>query len=201
MATRSSILAWRVSMDRGAWWVTAHGVTKSQTRLSTWCQVNEKEKQLLCVSPLLETDVWVFHTSSSSPRFYLVLFGLCLPEVSIRSHKLSAQPHKTALHFRLQSKALVLSSLQTQDPEDPSNSGCQSQVQLSHALPTSWLESEVPTAPTSGWINLLQQLTAPGKTCFLTGLPVYFRRMWHWMEERHRVTHGREAGVGGGRVA
>ena len=34
MATQSSILAWRNSMDRGAWWATVHGVTKSQTRLS-----------------------------------------------------------------------------------------------------------------------------------------------------------------------
>ena len=31
MATHSSILAWRVPMDRGAWWATAHGVTKNQT--------------------------------------------------------------------------------------------------------------------------------------------------------------------------
>ena len=31
MATHSSILVWRVSMDRGAWWATVHGVTKSQT--------------------------------------------------------------------------------------------------------------------------------------------------------------------------
>ena len=37
MATLSSILAWRVPMDRGAWWATAHGVAKSDTtdRLST----------------------------------------------------------------------------------------------------------------------------------------------------------------------
>ena len=34
MATRSSILAWSIPMDRGAWWTTAHGITKSQTRLS-----------------------------------------------------------------------------------------------------------------------------------------------------------------------
>ena len=34
MATHSSILAWRIAMDRGAWWVTAHGVAKSQTQLS-----------------------------------------------------------------------------------------------------------------------------------------------------------------------
>ena len=29
----SSILAWRIPMDRGAWWATVHRVTKSQTRL------------------------------------------------------------------------------------------------------------------------------------------------------------------------
>ena len=31
MATHSSILAWRIPMDRGAWWAIVHGVTKSQT--------------------------------------------------------------------------------------------------------------------------------------------------------------------------
>ena len=31
MATLSSILAWRIPMDRGAWWATIHRVTKSQT--------------------------------------------------------------------------------------------------------------------------------------------------------------------------
>ena len=30
MATHSSILAWRISMDRGAWRATVHGVAKSQ---------------------------------------------------------------------------------------------------------------------------------------------------------------------------
>ena len=34
MATHSSILAWRIPMDRGAWWVTVHGVVKSWTQLS-----------------------------------------------------------------------------------------------------------------------------------------------------------------------
>ena len=32
MATHSSILAWRIPMDRGAWWATVYGVAKSQTR-------------------------------------------------------------------------------------------------------------------------------------------------------------------------
>ena len=33
MATHSSILAWRIPMDRGTWWATVHGVTKNQTQL------------------------------------------------------------------------------------------------------------------------------------------------------------------------
>jgi len=35
MATHSSILAWRIPMDRGAWWATVQGVSKNWTRLST----------------------------------------------------------------------------------------------------------------------------------------------------------------------
>ena len=34
MATHSSLLAWRIPMDRGAWWATVCGVTKSGTGLS-----------------------------------------------------------------------------------------------------------------------------------------------------------------------
>ena len=33
MAIHSSILAWRIPMDRGAWQTIVHGVTKSRTRL------------------------------------------------------------------------------------------------------------------------------------------------------------------------
>ena len=38
MATHSSILAWRIAMDRGAWWATVHGVAKSRTQLSDSAQ-------------------------------------------------------------------------------------------------------------------------------------------------------------------
>ena len=33
MATHSSVLAWRIPMDRGAWRTTVHGIAKSRTRL------------------------------------------------------------------------------------------------------------------------------------------------------------------------
>ena len=34
MATHSSIFAWRIPMNRGAWWATVHEVAKSQPQLS-----------------------------------------------------------------------------------------------------------------------------------------------------------------------
>ena len=33
MVAHSSILVWRICMDRGPWWATVHRVTKSQTIL------------------------------------------------------------------------------------------------------------------------------------------------------------------------
>ena len=36
MATHSSILAWRIRMDRGAWWITVHGVTELDTTEATY---------------------------------------------------------------------------------------------------------------------------------------------------------------------
>jgi len=37
-ATHSSILDWRIPMDRGAWQATVHGVTKGQTWLRVYAQ-------------------------------------------------------------------------------------------------------------------------------------------------------------------
>ena len=33
MATHSSILAWRIPVDGGAWWAAVYGVTQTWTRL------------------------------------------------------------------------------------------------------------------------------------------------------------------------
>ena len=38
MTTPSSILAWRIFIDGGAWWATVPGVIKSRTRLNNWAQ-------------------------------------------------------------------------------------------------------------------------------------------------------------------
>ena len=46
METHSSILAWRIPMDRGAWWATVHVVPKSQTQLS-----NEAHGSQGCFNP------------------------------------------------------------------------------------------------------------------------------------------------------
>ena len=40
MATHSSILAWRIPLDRGAWQAAVHGVAKSRTQLSDLAQHN-----------------------------------------------------------------------------------------------------------------------------------------------------------------
>ena len=34
LAAHSSVLAWRIPMDRGAWWAIVHGIAKSRTGLS-----------------------------------------------------------------------------------------------------------------------------------------------------------------------
>ena len=43
MVTHSSILAWRVHMDRETWWATVHGVTKSWTRLKRLSTQSERK--------------------------------------------------------------------------------------------------------------------------------------------------------------
>ena len=38
MATHSSILGWRIPMDRGVWWATVYEVANSWTQLSDYAQ-------------------------------------------------------------------------------------------------------------------------------------------------------------------
>ena len=58
MATHSSILAWRISMDRGAWEATVNGVTESGTteRLST---AHLQEPICSCLSNILGNSCFI----------------------------------------------------------------------------------------------------------------------------------------------
>ena len=38
IATHSSILGWRIPMDRGAWWARDHAVVKNETQLSDYAR-------------------------------------------------------------------------------------------------------------------------------------------------------------------
>ena len=62
MATHSSALAWRIPMDRGAWQATAHGVTKSRTRLSSLTQY-----RLASLKPLTAPEVCPLVAQAFSP--------------------------------------------------------------------------------------------------------------------------------------
>ena len=53
MATHSSIPAWRIPVDRGAWWATVHGVGKGWTllkRLSTAHIKNREATEIFCIA-------------------------------------------------------------------------------------------------------------------------------------------------------
>ena len=52
-ATHSSILAWRIPMDRGVWWATVHGVAKNWTQLSTESAFGLKGTMLLFLTTRL----------------------------------------------------------------------------------------------------------------------------------------------------
>jgi len=56
MAIQYNILAWRIPMDRGAWWTTVHGGHKEFDRtdqLNTLCIFKERENFTTCFCPLL----------------------------------------------------------------------------------------------------------------------------------------------------
>lgn len=68
MGTHSNILAWDAH-DRGAWWVTDHGVTKSQTRVGTQSIAHELcERQSSARTWELLNRVASFRNVPSAPK-------------------------------------------------------------------------------------------------------------------------------------
>ena len=52
IATHSSILAWRIPMDRGAWWTMVHGVAKNRALLTDLADTHMQEVFYICVPSL-----------------------------------------------------------------------------------------------------------------------------------------------------
>ena len=75
MTTHFSVLAWRIPMDRGAWWATVHGVAKSQTQLSDQAQTVAHQAPPSMGFPrrILEWVTISFSGRSSQPRDHLRL--------------------------------------------------------------------------------------------------------------------------------
>ena len=55
MATHSSILAWRIPMDRGAWWTTVHRITKSWPQLK-WLSTHTKDQRAVWLWARLDPE-------------------------------------------------------------------------------------------------------------------------------------------------
>ena len=74
MAAHSSVLAWRISETRGAWWAAVYGVTQSRTRLMWLSSSSSSSNLMSCCSqtwrnPLQPSD-WALGSSfclASSP--------------------------------------------------------------------------------------------------------------------------------------
>ena len=69
----SSFLAWRIPMDRGAWWATVHGVPKSRTRLNNQVQYSDFPRGLFKIKSQhdLQNSWWLapgFLTNLASCR-------------------------------------------------------------------------------------------------------------------------------------
>ena len=107
MATHFSILAWGISMDRGAWWATVHGVTKSQTWLkwlsthackSPWwpdgCCVLLKE-DTLCSASFLTLGI-LFCSDCLGSRPWLLVHEGFFPLL----HNQGATVNVRCLHFK-----------------------------------------------------------------------------------------------------
>ena len=152
MATHSNILAWRIPVDRGAWWAAVHGVAKSWTWLRDWAHSGTLMVQTWHNSILAST--WgILHPFSppTSPTHPPILsFSFLLPFLK-KLHLGLPWPHTihcTVLFFGECLRALF----QTQEvqpavcnhwlPQSLSNS-------LGQHAPHSW------SAVLLGWILLL----------------------------------------------
>ena len=127
MATHSSILAWRIPMDRGAWRATIHGVAKSWTGLSEF-HVISPQPAVCCVTT--GRCCWLTRSSEkpghhSSPSLLVVRKALrkpvalenCLGFSSLAGKMCPNQPQRPGLGTPCQSLWSVEQRGKEQKPE------------------------------------------------------------------------------------
>ena len=87
MATHSSILSWRIPMDRGAWWATVHGVTKRWTWLT-----KHRHHNLYYITSCQSFWVITHLIRLSKVSLWIIpLFNYCRPLSTCRSLALGPQ--------------------------------------------------------------------------------------------------------------
>ena len=69
MATHSSILAWRIPLDRGAWWAIVHGVARVRHDLAT-----EQQQRRLLTS--IERHIESHFRSEASSCWVVIIFDI-----------------------------------------------------------------------------------------------------------------------------
>ena len=78
MATHSSVLAWRIPMDRGAWQATVHGLAKSGRRLSTnLLKKKQTSPAILTPSILYVPVLWSHPCVCQHTLLFASLLRLC----------------------------------------------------------------------------------------------------------------------------
>ena len=139
MAIHSSVLAWRIPMDRGAWWAAVHGISKCWTQLKDYTHPDPMPLAYMVPTPApwLMAKMLSFwnlnsdHGSETVPHFFSPLFSspVCpnvsldssdwafssWPHACLKMHSLSLLPW-TLIRFRSISFSLPLAVLE--DPWD-----------------------------------------------------------------------------------
>ena len=86
MAVHSSILAWRILMDRGAWWATIYRVAKSQIRLSNQ---HKYSMQTLNLAFFIQHNAFEGHPCLSVSVFhFFILLNNILSFACFKIHQL-----------------------------------------------------------------------------------------------------------------
>ena len=93
MTTHSSILAWRIPMDRGAWWATVHRFSQSWTQLKVLNTHAHRFKHISAnVAATAHLYVFVMHLLLIAFSLFM-LFGSCIIYVLATQNTVMDQQH------------------------------------------------------------------------------------------------------------